>query len=132
VKEMTDFNELFQAADWKTEKHAPVIEIKKKEDKDFIFIKLSVGKEIAHPNQTQHHIRWIQLLFHPDGAKFPFEVGKIEFSAHGEGTEGPDTSTVYTEPKGVFALKTEKPGTLIGFSYCNIHGLWRNEERLEI
>jgi superoxide reductase len=107
-------------------------QVKKKEDKDFIFIKVSVGKEIAHPNQTQHHIRWIQLLFHPDKTKFPFEVGKIEFTAHGESAEGPDTSTVYTEPKGVFTLKTEKSGTLIGFSYCNIHGLWRNEERLEI
>jgi superoxide reductase len=124
VGKMTDFNKLFQTADWKKEKHSPVIEVSKKEEKDFIFVKVSVGAEIPHPNQTQHHIRWIQLVFHPDGAKFPFEVGKITFDAHGESPEGPDTSTVYTEPKGYFALKTKKPGKLIAFSYCNIHGLW--------
>jgi superoxide reductase len=126
------FNDLFQVADWKAEKHSPVIEVKKKEDVDFIFVKVSVGKEIAHPNQTGHHIRWINLYFQPDGSKFPFEVGKVEFSAHGESPEGPDTSTVYTEPKGIFALKTQKSGTLHAFSYCNIHGLWRSEEKLTI
>jgi superoxide reductase len=129
---MEDMNELLQTADWKTEKHAPLIEIKKKEDKDLIFIKVSVGKEIAHPNQTQHHIRWIQLLFKPEGEKFPFEVGKIDFTSHGESPAGPDTSTVYTEPKGFFALKTEKPGTLIGLSFCNIHGFWRSESELTL
>ena len=56
------FNDLFQAAEWKNEKHSPAIVVKKKEDKDFIFIKVSVGKEIAHPNQTGHHIRWINFL----------------------------------------------------------------------
>ncbi len=129
---MEDMNKLLQTADWKTEKHAPVIEIKEKDDKDLLFIKVSVGKEIAHPNQTQHHIRWIQLLFKPEGEKFPFEVGKIDFTSHGESPAGPDTSTVYTEPKGFFALKTGKPGTLIGLSYCNIHGLWRSEVKLTL
>lgn len=125
---MEDMNELLQSADWKSEKHAPVIEVMKKEEENFIIVKVSVGKEIAHPNQTQHHIRWIQLLFKPEGEKFPFEVGKIDFTSHGESPAGPDTSTVYTEPKGYFALKTEKSGTLIGVSYCNIHGLWRSVE----
>ncbi len=129
---MEDMNELLQSADWKNEKHAPMIKVKKKEDKDFIFVKVSVGKEIPHPNQTQHHIRWIQLLFKPEGEKFPFEVGKIDFTSHGESPAGPDTSTVYTEPKGFFALKTEKSGTLIGISYCNIHGLWRSESQLTL
>ena len=127
-----DFNELFQTADWKTEKHSPVIMIKEKEESDFKFIKVMVGKEIAHPNQTNHHISWISLYFLPEGAKFPISVGKVEFSAHGESAEGPDTSTVYTEPKGIFALKTKKSGTLFAFSYCNIHGLWRSEEKLTV
>ena len=129
---MTNLNELFQAADWKKEKHSPVIKIKKKEEKGYHKIFVKVGEEIAHPNTTAHFISWIRLLFHPEGAKFPFEVGKVEFSSHGSSTDGPDTSTVYTEPSGHFALKTEKPGTLIAFSYCNIHGLWRNEEKLEL
>ncbi|MHA2055450.1 MAG: desulfoferrodoxin family protein [Candidatus Hodarchaeales archaeon] len=126
-----DFNELFQTADWKTEKHSPVIIIKKKES-SFNFIKVMVGKEIAHPNQTNHHISWISLYFLPDGEKFPLQVGKVEFSAHGESAAGPDTSNVYTEPKGVFVLKTEKSGTLFAISFCNIHGLWASEEKLSV
>ncbi len=127
---MPDLNVLFQTADWKKEKHTPVIKVKKKDG--FYKINVKVGEEIAHPNTTAHFIAWIQLIFHPEGAKFPFEIGKADFSAHGSSTDGPDTSKVYTEPSGHFALKTEKPGTLIAFSYCNIHGLWRNEEKLEL
>ncbi|MHA2238744.1 MAG: class II SORL domain-containing protein [Candidatus Hodarchaeales archaeon] len=126
-----DFNELFQTADWKTEKHSPVITIKKKES-SFNFIKVEVGKDIAHPNETNHHISWISLYFLPDGEKFPLQVGKVEFSAHGESAAGPDTSSVYTEPKGVFVLKTEKSGTLFAISFCNIHGLWASEEKLSV
>ncbi len=126
-----DFNALFQAADWKNEKHSPLIEIKKEED-GFMFILVTVGKEIAHPNQTNHHISWISLFFVPDGEKFPLQVGRVEFSAHGESANGPDTSTVYTAPSGMFALKTQKAGTLIAFSYCNIHGLWRSEAKLTV
>ncbi len=130
VEKMTDMNTLFQSADWKSEKHAPVIEVSKKDG--YYWVDVSVGKEIAHPNTTTHHIRWIQLLFHPDGSKFPFEVGKVTFDAHGESPEGPDTSTVFTEPRGHFALKTGKPGKLIGLSYCNIHGLWRSTINLNL
>ena len=118
-----DFNELFQSADWKNEKHSPLIEIKKEED-GFFFTLVSVGKEIAHPNQINHHISWISLFFVPDGEKFPLQVGRVEFSSHGD--------AAWTEPKGMFALKTQKSGTLIAFSYCNIHGLWRSEEKLSI
>ena len=127
-----DYNELFQSADWKSEKHSPLIKIKEKDGDEYIFIKVMVGKEIAHPNQTNHHISWISLFFLPNGEKFPLQVGRVEFSAHGESAQGPDTSTVYTEPKAIFALKTQKSGTLIAFSFCNIHGLWRSEEKLTV
>ncbi|MFA5014628.1 MAG: desulfoferrodoxin family protein [Actinomycetota bacterium] len=29
-------------------------------------------------------------------------------------------------------FKTEKPGTLLASSYCNIHGLWQSSKRLDI
>ena len=128
-----DIKDLYQSADWKKEKHVPAIDVADSVKKgEAVAISVSVGKEIPHPNQTQHHIRWIQLLFKPEGEKFPFEVGKIDFTSHGESPAGPDTSTVYTVSKGVFVLKTEKPGTLIGVSYCNIHGLWRSESQLKL
>ncbi|MHA1169550.1 MAG: class II SORL domain-containing protein [Candidatus Hodarchaeales archaeon] len=117
---MANLNELFQSADWKTEKHSPVIEIT---GTNPVTVEVSVGKEIAHPNTDEHHIRWIQLLFHPDGEKFPVEIGKLEFNSHG---------AVTTEPKGTFTVKTDKPGTLISLSFCNIHGFWKSEKKLEI
>jgi len=121
--------EMFRTQDWKTEKHVPVIEIVERKE-DQVTVRVTVGKEIPHPNTTEHHIRWISLYFWPEGENYPFEIGKADFNAHGESTQGPNTSTVYTEPIAHFTFKTKKKGKLIAFSLCNIHGLWRNEEPL--
>lgn len=125
--------ELYGIADWKTEKHVPVIEVRETIEKGAsISVKVSVGKEIAHPNTTIHHIRWIKLLFWPEEEKNPYEIGKIEFSSHGESIKGADTSTIYTEPFGKFRFKTEKAGKLIATSFCNIHGLWKSEKEIKV
>jgi len=125
--------DLYQTADWKTEKHVPVIEgpdtVKKGEK---TAVSVSVGKEIPHPNKTEHHIRWIELYFHPEGEKFPVQVGKSEFTTHGESTQGPDTSSIYSNPDAVFSFKTEKSGTLVAASYCNIHGLWQSSKKINV
>ena len=34
-------------------------------------VTVSVGKEIPHPNTTEHHIRWIKLFFKGEGENFP-------------------------------------------------------------
>jgi superoxide reductase len=130
---MADFGGLYQSADWKTEKHVPAIETAESVTKGEVFeIKVSVGKEVDHPNKTEHHIRWIAVYFKPEGEKFPYQVGKVEFTAHGESTQGPDTSTVYTHHSAVFNLKTEKSGTIFAASYCNIHGLWKNAQDITV
>jgi superoxide reductase len=130
---MIDYNELYKQADWKKEKHAPVIEIVGAAKKgELITVKLSVGKEIGHPNTTEHHITWIDVYFHPKGEKFPYQLGKSVFTAHGASTEGPNTSSIYTHPEMTVVFKTEKPGTILAESYCNIHGLWRNEMELKL
>jgi superoxide reductase len=130
---MKDLNELFQSADWKKEKHVPVIEAPDEVKKDsLIDINVSVGKEISHPNTTEHHIVWIDVYFHPDEEKFPYHLGRFEFIAHGASTDGPNTSTVYTTPDVSLHFKTEKPGTIFAFSYCNIHGLWRNSHKISV
>ncbi|MGB9749731.1 MAG: class II SORL domain-containing protein [Caldisericia bacterium] len=124
---MLDLNQFFQSGDWKGEKHVPYIEVNGEIKKgEFFNVHIFVGKEIPHPNTTEHHIKWISLYFHPEGEKFPYEIGKVEFNSHGESTQGPNTSTIYTNPKVIFSMKTEKNGKLIAFSYCNIHGLWSN------
>lgn len=123
--------EVFQTADWKKEKHVPAIEVLKA-GKDFVEVKVSVGKEIPHPNTTEHHIAWIELVFYQDGEKFPYVIGRVEFSAHGASVEGANKSGVYTEPLAIFTFKAAKGGKLIAFSYCNIHGLWKSEAELKL
>ena len=93
-------------------------------------MKVTLGKEIAHPNTTNHHIRWISVYFHPDGEKFPYQIGRFEFSAHGESVQGPDTSTVYTHHEASASLKINKPGTLYTLALCNIHGLWESSKEI--
>jgi superoxide reductase len=95
-------------------------------------ITVTVGKEIAHPNTTEHHISWIQVYFQPEGGKFPYQIGAFEFTSHGASADGPNTSTVYTEPSVDVKFKTEKPGTILASSYCNIHGLWQGLAELTL
>jgi superoxide reductase len=125
--------ELYQTADWKTEKHVPVIECPDEVKADEMFeVKVSLGKEVAHPNTTEHHIRWIQVYFKPDGDKFAYQVANCEFTAHGESAEGPNKGPVYTHHGATVALKLQKPGVLVASSFCNIHGLWENAKPIKV
>ena len=128
---MVDLNAVYQSADWKKEKHVPAIDIDKMGDNK-IKIKLKVGKEIPHPNTTGHHIRWIDCYFLPDGEKFAVHVGRAEFCAHGASGKGADTSTLLTKPAVSFVLSTEKSGTVVATSYCNIHGLWKHTVEVKL
>lgn len=130
---MPSIKDLFQSADWKKEKHIPAIDAPNEVKKDEFFnIKVEVGKEIPHPNTTEHHIRWIDVYFLPEGETLPCQIGKLQFTAHGESIQGPNTSTLYTYPAGVVGFKTDKSGTIFASSYCNIHGLWQNSKELKV
>ena len=122
-----------QTADWKAEKHVPVIESPDQVKEGVNFnVKVTLGKEIAHPNTTEHHIRWITLYFHAHGEKFNYEVGHFEFNAHGESTEGANKGSVYTNHEVTASLKLSKPGTLHALAFCNIHGLWESSKDIEV
>ena len=126
-----NIGDLHQRADWKTEKHVPAIECPDAVAAgEWFEVKVSLGKEVAHPNTTGHHIRWIRVYFKPEGGKFAYEVGSFEFSAHGESTEGPDTGPVHTHHCVACMMKTAAPGDLVASAYCNIHGLWESSRRL--
>ncbi len=130
---MKYLSEHIQHADWKSEKHVPVIECPDKVNADEVFeVKIGLGKEVPHPNTTEHHIRWIDLYFHPDGEKFPYEIGHFEFNAHGESTNGPNEGPVYTHHQVVVSMKTAKSGTLHATAFCNIHGLWENSKDINV
>jgi superoxide reductase len=130
---MKTLGELFQTADWKKEKHVPTIECPDAVKSGDVFqIRVTVGKEIAHPNTTEHHIRWINVYFLPEEEKFPYEVGRFEFSVHGESAEGPNKGPVYSNPDVTVSVKVSKPGVIYATSLCNIHGLWRSEKELKL
>ena len=130
---MEELKDLFQSADWKKEKHVPVIECPDKVKKGEIFrVTVTIGKEIAHHNKTEHHISWIAVYFHPQDEKFPYRIGRADFSAHGASVNGPDTSSVYTNHEATLSFKTDKPGLILASSYCNIHGLWQNSREIKV
>jgi superoxide reductase len=130
---MEELKDLLQSADWVKEKHVPVIDAPQKAKKsEPIEIKLCVGRQIPHPNTTEHHIRWIEAYFLPEEEKFPYQLARIEFNAHGESTQGPNTSTVFTGAEAVITFKTDKPGIILASSYCNIHGIWQSSKKLEL
>lgn len=130
---MSDIKGLFQEADWKKEKHVPVIDAPDRCKKgEWVKVNVAVGREIAHPNTTEHHIRWIEVFFLPDGEKFPYQAGRFEFGSHGESAAGPNMSTVYSHPEITAVFKTDKPGTILASSYCNIHGLWQGSKKIDV
>jgi superoxide reductase len=130
---MKKIGELVQSDDWKKEKHVPVIEcadsIKSGEKLE---IKVCVGKEIAHPNTTEHHIRWIQVFFKPDNGKFSYQLAQCDFSAHGESVEGPNQGCLYTDHSVTVCAVLKKSGTIFALSFCNIHGLWENNKTIKV
>ena len=123
---MTALSGTVKQADWKTEKHAPVIEAPDTVAAGDVFkVKASLGKEIAHPNTLEHHIGWISLYFMPEGGAAPLQIGHFEFTGHGAGD-------VYTSPTAVAKLKIDKAGTLLAVSFCNLHGLWEASKAIGI
>ena len=133
MNSLEKLNELIQEADWKIEKHVPVIECPDVVKADEMFqVTVGLGKEIAHPNTTEHHIRWISLFFLIEGEKFPYHLGHYEFNAHGESAKGPNTSSVYTHHQVIMSFKTNKPGTILALALCNIHGIWQSAKIIKL
>ncbi len=125
--------DLVQSADWKAEKHVPVIEAPDTVKAGARFtVKACVGLEIPHPNTTEHHIRWIKLYFKPENAKFGYELGQVEFSTHGESIEGANKGPLFTEPFASIDAKLTVSGTLVAVAYCNIHGLWESAKPIAV
>lgn len=110
-------NAYVKTADWKNEKHVPVIAAPAEVKADEPFeVSVVVGKEIPHPNTVEHHIAWIALHYVPEGMQTSIELGRMDFSAH-----GPAAST---DSAANFRVRLEKGGALYATAYCNLHGLW--------
>jgi superoxide reductase len=130
---MKRLGEYVQSADWKSEKHAPVIECPDRVQAGAKFqIGASVGKEIAHPNTAEHHIAWIELYFQPEGEKFTQQLAANEFVAHGASAKGSGEGPALTEPAIVATVTLKQSGTIHAVSYCNIHGLWESVKEITV
>lgn len=126
-------SEKIKTADWKNEKHVPVIECPDKvKPGQWVDVQVGLSKAMEHPNTTEHHIRWIKTYFSPDGDAFTYDLGAFTFNAHGEHVSGANEGPVYTRDHAAFQFKTSKSGTLHAIAYCNIHGLWESEKRVEV
>ena len=128
-----ELGKYIQTADWKQEKHVPVIECPDTVKKDELFtVNVTLGKEIAHPNTTEHHIRWLSLYYHAAHEKFNCEIAHFECGAHGESVEGPNKGPAYTNHSFTAFVKISKPGTLHALAFCNIHGLWQSWKEINV
>ena len=87
-----------QTADYKTEKHVPVI-VENKEG-----VTVSVGS-VPHPMEEKHYIEWIEVIAKGRSYK--------EFLKPGDA------------PKAYFCVPVEDISK--AREYCNIHGLWASE-----
>lgn len=121
-KSLSDY---VKTADWKAEKHVPVISAPATVAVGQTFeVEVSVGKEIPHPNTVEHHIAWIALHFVPEGSPVSVEIGRVELSSHGP--------VVTTASTAKFSVQLQKGGVLYATAYCNLHGLWSSSANLEI
>ena len=85
-----------QTADFKTEKHVPVIE---KTEYGYL---VKVGS-VPHPMEDKHYIEWIELI--ADGKSYR------QYLQPGD------------QPKALFCIDATEVSAR---EYCNIHKLWRN------
>lgn len=129
---MSEFSSTIQNADWKVEKHAPVIEAPDSVKAGEVFtVSASLGKAVAHPNTAQHHIAWMSLYFLPEGGKLTIQLAHAEFSAHADSnTDVPGPAL--TNPNMIANLKLAKSGVLQAVAYCNIHGVWQSSKAIAV
>ena len=97
------------------EKHVPIIEIDRGRGREGVdIIRVIVGKDVPHPNTTEHHIGWIELYGTKKDRQVTF-LGKVDFTP------------VYTNPNARFQVNNIKEfKAFCSLAYCNIHGVWQN------
>lgn len=129
---MADYSTTIQQADWKIEKHAPVIEAPESIKAGETFtVTAGLGKAIAHPNTPQHHISWIALYFLPEGSRQAIQLAHAEFSVHGDSASD-EAGPALTHPSMVASLQLTRSGTLQAVAYCNLHGVWESSREIKV
>ena len=91
-------------------KHTPHIETKAVDGGTKVTV--NVGHYVAHPNEPDHYIDWIEL-----------RVGDAPIARF-------DLSPVATAPSVSVVVDVDAGTTLRAVEYCNLHGLWAAEVTL--
>lgn len=94
------------------EKHVPVIELVECPECKEKTVKITMGKEVPHPNTVEHHIKWIALYGVKDG-------GAVHIATF-------DLGPTYGVPTVITHVNLEGLSKLVAVEYCNIHGLWES------
>ena len=82
---------------------------------EFFEVTVEVGKLLAHPNDPDHHISFIQLY-----------VGDVYLARL-------DLVPVRTQPVMRTLVRLDKDlGPLRAFEYCNIHGAWEADQAIAV
>lgn len=98
------------------EKHVPTIELKDCQECGANVVKITVGKDVPHPNEVAHHIKWIALF----GVKNGLAVHIATF----------DLGPTLGKPTVVTHANLEGLSELVAVEYCNLHGLWESSLKL--
>ncbi len=107
------------AEDEGKEKHVPVIEGPAQATAGEAFeVTVIVGKEVAHPNTVEHHIKWVQL-YGESGGKV-FHIGTF------------DLGPTFAVPTITTKLLVEADTTLHALEYCNLHGVWASSMDISV
>ena len=129
---MSELSGTIQSADWKSEKHAPMIDAPAEVRAGEVFTAtVHLGAAIAHPNTPQHHIAWMALYYLPEGGRQAIELARAEFSAHGASMTG-DPGPAVSQPRFSADVQLAKGGTLQALAYCNLHGLWQSSKPIAV
>lgn len=130
---MSQLGPLFQIEEGRRERHIPVIDCPENvaAGKPFA-ISVTIGKDVNHPNTTDHHIKWVQVFFRPENDKFSYQIAHCDFAAHGDSAAGPGKGPVVTDHRVSVVVSVNGTGRIYALSLCNRHGLWESGKDLQV
>lgn len=95
-------------------KHTPSIEIPGNvQEGNYFAVIVTIGKELAHPDEYDHFIQWLELY---TGDIF---LTRIEFT--------PKSSN---SPVSI-QVKLDQAAEIRALIRCNLHGLWESKKRID-
>ncbi|MFH1862909.1 MAG: desulfoferrodoxin family protein, partial [bacterium] len=77
-------------------------------------VKITIGKELTHPNEGAHFVQWIELYYNE------VLIGRTEL-----------TPTIYDMPV-TMRIKLNKSCILKALARCNLHGIWEGKAQLNV